>query len=161
MAESSVPKQYFSPVTEITFLWQELPSCDRNLLLCQENPSCDLNFLPVKWIALLSQEYPFCDMNFHIKYYKFVGFPTTISSISFFALPFHENCDISAQIIGQISCEILHISSGEFPCSLGENNTPAFSPIMNNECVCELVPDFLWEPQKMNPNIASQHSLYV
>ena len=93
-------------VTRISFLWQDFPSCDGNFLQWQAYPHCDMNFF-------LWKEYPSYHRNVQIEYYKVVSFLPTISSISFFAWPFKENCDINAQIISQISCEILHISCGE------------------------------------------------
>ena len=39
-----------------------------------------------------------------------LGFPFKYLLHFFLCIPFYENCDINAQIIGQISCEISHIS---------------------------------------------------
>ena len=99
----------FLPVTQ-NYLWKKFPSCNKIFVPVTGT------FLPLTGISYLLQE-------FHHRIFKMLRFPFGIFLFFFPSLTFILKCDINAWIFYQISCEILHISCGEYPCSRGENIT--------------------------------------
>ena len=129
----------FQHKTGISFLWKEVPLCDRNFLPWQEFPSFDRNVLPVTGVSFQDRNFllvigtSFLWHEFWYRILRIWGFLPSMSSISFFVWPFFiQIVTLKRGLLVKFPVRFYIFPAGNTRAPAGENNTLGINIISKN-----------------------------